>query len=54
MGMRFLIISLIILQYNDAQIWSTTNINCLWNEQRTNNRLSQRIDLRDIRNQLLK
>lgn len=54
MGMRLLIILLIIIQCNHAQIWSSTTIHCLWNEHTTNHRLGQRIDLRDIRNQLLK
>jgi hypothetical protein len=51
--MIFLLIWLIIVQLTTAEIWSTTTTNCLWHEYISNDHLNQRIDLRDIRNQLL-
>ena len=49
-----LLLSLIIIaQLTYAEIWSATTTNCLWYEHITTDGLSQRIDLRDIRNQLL-
>jgi hypothetical protein len=49
-----LLLSLIIIaQLTYAEIWSATTTNCLWYEHTTNDYLNKRIDLRDIRNQLL-
>jgi hypothetical protein len=41
------------VQLNLADTWSATSTNCLWHEYTSNNYLNRRIDLRDIRNQLL-
>jgi hypothetical protein len=50
--MIFIIYFLTIAQLIHADTWSATTTNCLWNEYTPKNRLSKRIDLRDIRNQL--
>jgi hypothetical protein len=50
--MIFIIYFLTIAQLIHADTWSATPTNCLWNEYTPNHRLSKRIDLRDIRNQL--
>ena len=49
----FLLIILTIVQLSITDTWSTTSTNCLWHEYAFNDRLSKRIDLRDVRNQLL-
>jgi hypothetical protein len=51
--MIFIIYFLTILELNYADIWSATSTNCLWYEYTSNDYSSKRIDLRDIRNQLL-
>ncbi len=51
--MIFLIYILTIIHLIHADIWSATSTNCLWHEYTPNKYLSKRIDLRDIRNQLL-
>jgi len=51
--MIFIIYFLTILQLNHADIWSPTSTNCLWHEYTSNDYSSKRIDLRDIRNQIL-
>lgn len=42
-----------IVQLISTDSWSSTTTNCLWHEYTSNDRLSKRIDLRDIRNQVL-
>ena len=44
---------LTIVQLTYGEIWHATTTNCVWHEYTTNNVLSKRIDLRDIRNQIL-
>ncbi|CAF1123858.1 unnamed protein product [Adineta steineri] len=49
----FLLLFLPIVQLTISNTWSTTSTNCVWHEYTANKHLSKRIDLRDIRNQLL-
>ncbi|CAF3630309.1 unnamed protein product [Rotaria socialis] len=41
-----------IVQQTIADTWTVTPTNCLWHKYTSNNRLPNRIDLRDIRNQI--
>lgn len=51
--MIHLIFLLSILPWISTDSWSSTTTNCLWHEYTPNERISKRIDLRDIRNQIL-
>lgn len=53
MHFLLLLLYLCIVQLTNATAWSPTSTNCLWHEYTSNKHFSKRIDLRDIRNQLL-
>ncbi len=51
--LHFLLLFPSIVYLTNADTWSATSTHCLWHEYTSNNHLSNRIDLRDIRNQIL-
>lgn len=53
-GVRFyLLVFAIFIEHSFGDTWTNTTTNCLWNQWTNHRRLSKRIDLRDIRNQVL-
>ena len=50
----FLLLLLSIIRFIAASQWFATSTNCLWYQYAFNNHSIKRIDLRDIRNQILK
>ncbi|CAF0915460.1 unnamed protein product [Rotaria sp. Silwood1] len=49
---NFLYFLITIVQLTIADSWTETSTNCLWHKYTSNNRVTTRIDLRDIRNQI--
>lgn len=49
----YLLVFAFFIEHSFGDTWTNTTTNCLWNQWTNHRRLSKRVDLRDIRNQVL-